>query len=82
MVGVEGGIAGRGHMQGLVSASPAMRADLPFDAEESSGILLHLELRDSSNNSKNGSNLPSSGPALFNSTFCGDGNVRYVCCPM
>lgn len=68
-------------MQGLVSASPAMRAGLPFNAEESSGILLHVELRDSSSNSKNGGYLPGSRPALFSSTFCGDGNVRYLCCP-
>lgn len=69
MVGRERDIAGRRHMQGLVSALLAVRASLPFDAEERSGILLHLELRNSSSNSKKSSNLLGSRPALFNRRF-------------
>ena len=50
----------------------------PFSAGESQDNLLQLELRERSNNNKNGSSLLYSRPALSNRTFCDDGNVLYL----
>lgn len=68
----------RGHMQGMASAWPARKADLPSHAEKSPGILLHLELRERSHNSKNSSSLLWSRAALSSRTFHEEGSVLYL----